>query len=302
MNRYFEEYIDYLSSVRHLSEKTIASYKRDYLLFESIWFEDVLSVSSDDVRLIISKLSSLNYNPVSVNRLLATLRGFYKYLLVNGLILANPMQVIKNLKTLKKIPTYLETDEAMTFCSLPEQICNQNSLSQVRDAALLSTFFSTGCRVSELASLRLRDFDNNFKKAIVKGKGSKERYVFLSNIARDKLITWLQERKSLVSKYEQDKNAQDYVFLSQKGKPLSIRGIQYIISYYAKISISQKAVTAHTFRHSFATSLVTRGADIRIVQEFLGHSSISTTQIYTHITPEKLKKIYHQAHPHGKEE
>jgi integrase/recombinase XerC len=331
MNRHFGEYLSYLSGVRSLSPRSVASYGRDLSLFES-FLEGRSPVDADvsDVRLFVADLGSARYEPSSVNRVLSSLRGFYRYAVRFGLRADNPATSVRNLKTAKKLPVFLHPDEAAAFCAAPTAgiVAGTGGVSRVaasiglasrggvsanavpatatvpaaelwpeRDGALFSVLYTTGCRVSELASLTVGDFSPDWSSAIVTGKGSKERKVFLSRDARKLLREWLVIRKACLDRAQETECRA--LFLSRRGKPLSVRGIQYIVSRYSGGTTGIKHISPHALRHSFATTLVSRGADIRVVQEMLGHSSISTTQRYTHVTGERMKKLYHRAHPHG---
>jgi integrase/recombinase XerC len=312
MNRYFEEYLAYLTGVRSLSPRTVASYRRDLSLFDH--YLDGLSplgVDTTAVRLFISDLGRDGYEPSSMNRVLASIRGFYRYAIHFSLTTVNPASAVRNLKVPEKMPRFLFADAADAFCSLPVNLADQSatcavpgkkaakpSLWPARDAALLETLYSTGCRVSEIASIDLSDFDPDFSAAIVTGKGRKQRKVFLSKVARKNLADYLAERAALLSRMQEKTSSRNRLFLSMRGNPLSVRGIQFIIAHYSGMTDGPR-LSPHALRHTFATTLISRGADIRVVQELLGHASISTTQRYTHVTPERLKKLYHQAHPHG---
>lgn len=315
MKTYVNEYLDYLSGVRKLSDKTIESYKRDSQLFLKYIDKDPLSLTSDDLRILISQIASDRYEASSINRLLAFLRGYYTYLVSFKIIESNPASLIKNLKEASKLPTFLEHENALSFCKLPETLAysSENPIDSeasipdsipikplwaARDVALLLSLYSTGCRVSEITHLKLQDFDSKKNSAIVKGKGSKERNVFFSKEARKSMLEYLIEREAVL-KTVQSKNNTNFVFISQKGNPLSVRGVQYILKHYAQSKLGTQNISPHSLRHSFATTMVTKGADIRIVQEMLGHENISTTQKYTHVTPQRLRALYHQAHPHG---
>ena len=341
MNARFDEYLAYASGVRKLSPRTIASYRRDLSLLEQHCPIDPLELTVEDIRLFLAELASQKYQSVSINRVLSTLRGFFAYAIRFHLTDMNPVSTLKNLKTPRKLPVYLDPDAADSFCSIPDATfrradscslsmstaqlavpstaqpavpstaqpaapsvtCSpgRKALWLSRDRALLHALYSTGCRVSEIASLKIRDLDSRHSSAIIMGKGAKERHVFFSRKARSCLDEWISERAVFLSGLSDNSKSGDFVFLSRRGNPLSIRGIQFIIDYYSRAGNLPAGFSPHALRHSFATTLVVRGADIRIVQELLGHSSISTTQRYTHITPERLKKLYHRAHPHGQE-
>lgn len=307
MNKVFVDYLDYLSAVRNASPRTIDSYRRDFVLLEGCGLSDPLSVDSAALRACVSQLAGQGYEASTLNRILAAIRGFYRFAVRFSLRADNPAVSIHNMKVKQTLPNFMFDREAASFCELPERLSQQaaenvpgiKSLWTERDVALLSVLYSTGCRVSELANMRLSDVDRTVKSALVKGKGNKERRVFFSAVARSAVLAYLPFRNSLIEKHQDSAHPVQTLFVSLRGNPLSIRGIQFIISHYAIASGTGKQLSPHSLRHSFATTLMTRGADIRIVQALLGHSNISTTQRYTHVTQESLKRLYHQAHPHG---
>lgn len=294
MNRYFEEYLEYIRSVRSLSPRTVESYTRDLSLYDSFLSEQSPFLASDsDVRLFAADLGQHGMEPASINRILSALRGFYRYAVRFGLSDSNPVSAIRNLKVPQKMPAFLFAEEAAVLCRKP---AGGSMLWPARDAALLWVLYSTGCRVSELAGITLADIDMSGASATVTGKGRKQRKVFFSREAQDTLKTYLAERKALLSKTQDNDRSGNRLFISKQGRSLSVRGIQYIIGRYTE---DARHLSPHALRHTFATTLVSRGVDIRSVQEMLGHASISTTQRYTHVSREHLKKLYHQAHPHG---
>ena len=316
MNRYFEEYLSYIAGVRSLSPRTASSYRRDLDLFGQYLDGSPLEASVSDIRLLIADLAGKGYQSSSLNRLISSIRGFYRYAVHFGLCPANPAQTVRNLKMPKKLPQFLFADDAEVFCASPTNNFSPTNtdaeigpfglpagkpagLWPVRDKALLTVLYSTGCRVSEIAALKMADIDSAFCSAIVTGKGNKERKVFFSKAARIALSEYLVERKSCLLRKQDEVTNSTFLFLSMRGNPLSVRGIQFILSRYPTAAGNSAHISPHALRHTFATTLISRGADIRIVQELLGHESISTTQRYTHVTQEHLKKLYHQAHPHG---
>lgn len=310
MNRHCEEYLDYLAGVRSLSPRTVSSYRRDLELFcRSV--SDPLRATPSDIRLFLSGLRAEGYESSSVNRALAAVRSFYRYAVKFSLCEANPASSVRNLKTPKRLPKFLFPEDASRLCSVPESMPNglssgaDNAMTSraplwpTRDTALISALYSTGCRVSELSSLSVRDVDTQAASAVVMGKGSKERVVFFSKSSLAVLKDYLVERNALILRVGTPDPSEGRLFVSRRGRPLSVRGIQFILAHYTGESGSEGHVSPHALRHSFATTLVARGADVRVVQELLGHASISTTQRYTHITTERLKRLYHRAHPHG---
>ncbi len=294
MNRYFEEYLEYIRSVRSLSPRTVEGYRRDLALFDAFLdgmppFETVDS----DLRLFAAELGQKSMEPAGINRVLSALRGFYRYAVRFGLTGANPAATIRNLKVPQKMPAFLFADEAASLCKKPD---STGILWPARDTALLTVLYSTGCRVSEIVNLSLSDIDPGGKSATVTGKGRKQRKVFFSREAQSALADYLAERKAVLARHQEKDLSKNRLFVSKRGRALSVRGIQFIIQRYTE---DARHLSPHALRHSFATTLVSRGVDIRSVQEMLGHSSISTTQRYTHVSREALKKLYHQAHPHG---
>lgn len=298
MNRYCEEYLEYLVGVRSLSPRSIASYRRDLHLFFTIRPVDPLSASANDVRLFLSELSRKGYEKTSINRMLAALRGFFRYLVRFSLRKDNPALTLRNLKTVKTVPLFLFAPEAEQLCALPlSESTKIKPLWATRDSALFSALYSSGCRVSEIAGITLSSLSSAVNSAIVRGKGNKERTVFFSKTAQTLLREYLLERSEILSRTQE--TVCNSLFISKRGKPLSVRGIQFILSHYTDGTGDLIHLSPHALRHSFATTLISRGADLRVVQEMLGHETISTTQRYTHVTSERLERLYHQAHPHG---
>lgn len=305
MNEVFENYLTYSAGVRQFTKATIDSYKNDLIIFEE-WLKeldlDVFELKASDIRIFIAELADKKIAPASINRMMSTLRGFYKYALRFNLAKINPILSVRNLKLAQKLPVFMFPKQAQEFCKLPS---NADILWETRDAALFASLYSTGCRVSELAGLDIKDLDKTLSYAIVFGKGKKERKVFFAEFAKEYLREYLKERADLVEKFKgqvqkDDKGKiRDALFINQKAQPLTSRGIRYIINRYVELSPELKHLSPHAFRHSFASTLITRGADIRVVQELLGHESVSTTQRYTHITAEQLQNLYKAAHPHS---
>ncbi len=287
-----EEYLRYLDCVRGLSPRTTASYGEDLRRFaEKSGRGAPEDVEAADVRAFVAELSREGYSESSINRILSGLRGFFAYCVAQGFIEADPTAGIKSMKAPRKLPEFLFEEEAAAFVELPAG----GGFSPARDRALLEFFYSTGCRLSELVGLETRALNLARREARVMGKGSKERIVFLNPRAAEAMREYLPLRAARLAGAEDPGR----VFLSARGRPLSARGAAHVVWTWASRSGQAKNVHPHTFRHSFATHLMDRGADIRIVQELLGHSSVSTTQVYTHVSLERLRKVYGEAHPHA---
>lgn len=254
-------------------------------------------ITLDDVRACIGAMSRDKYTVTSINRFIAAVRGVFSYAKKFGYIEKNPVLELKTLRAPKALPKFMTQKEVDGMCSQPE---SKPLLWQARDKALFEMLYSSGCRVSEMADLKFGDFSSDFKSAVVTGKGRKDRKVFFEDDARKALADYLKERRERFPANEIDgASPVDNVFINQKGTALTAHGIWYIVSRYSGIEGTGRQISPHGFRHTFATQMLNNGADIRVVQEMLGHSSISTTQRYTHVTMERLKEVYKQAFPHS---
>ncbi|MCL2233283.1 MAG: tyrosine-type recombinase/integrase [Treponema sp.] len=289
------EYLDYLSSVRGVSERTASAYGRDMRHFTAYCDNHGYvpeAATPSQVRGFIADLSAEGTASVSVNRALSTIRGFYRWMMRFAYRRDNPASSLKNLKTPKTLPAFLWEGEMAQFSELPEK---SGILWPERDKALILSMYSAGLRVSEVTALSLKSMESDFSGARVIGKGNKERHVFFSDEAREALLAYLPARLQRIKA----ERPTDRAFISLKGAPISVPGVRWIISKYAERSGLGKNIHPHSLRHSFATHLVNSGCDVRVVQELLGHASISTTQRYTHVEIERLSAVYNKAHPHG---
>ncbi len=302
---YIDEFLAYQLGVRGLSENSVNAYNRDLckmieiLQKESDSAIDVHCITLRDLRFCISQLSKEGKTPASINRFIASVRNLFAYLARFDYINTNVALELKTVKQPVRVPHFMSNSEATELCELPEK---NNLLWATRDRALFEMLYSSGCRVSEMAGIRVADISAKKDSAIVTGKGKKDRRVFFSNEAVQTLENYMIERNAKLVALRKGDNAfkaSNKLFINQKGTELTARGIRFIISRYSSVEGTNKHVHPHVFRHSFATAMITEGADIRSVQEMLGHSSISTTQRYTHVTSESLRKLYKQAHPHG---
>lgn len=297
-----EDYLTYLGAVRNLSPHTLQSYGKDLARYED--FLRGRGVAPADAGLaeargFVSWLAREGLCPRSVNRIVSGVRGWYRYMERRNLVPANPFAEIRSLRTEKKLPSFLFEDEMARLIEMPTCAPGsaEDSFWKLRDRAALETLYSTGCRISELVSLDLADVDLRGRTARVMGKGAKERNVFLGAAAVEALREYLG-RRSFHSRGDADGTRA--LFVNHRGGRITDRGIRFMLGEYLARANLGKRVTPHTFRHSFATHLLDRGADIRAVQELLGHASLSTTQVYTHVGMERLKKVYRRAHPHAK--
>lgn len=292
-----DEFLLYLSSVRGLSDNTIIGYRNDLeQLKEFLTPElDISSVTKENLLLCIGQLSRQKKSAATVNRFIAAVRTLFSYAFKFEYIQKNPALELKTVKLPKRVPKFMTEAEVTQLCNAPE---NKELLWKTRDECLFKMMYSSGCRISEITNLKLSDFMDNYHSAIVTGKGNKQRKVFFEQDARNALALYYQDRKKVLAA-NNIQNPTNQLFINQKGEPLSVSGVRYIITRYSGVEGTNHHVNPHAFRHTFATTMLNNGADVRMVQEMLGHSSISTTQRYTHVTTERLIEIYNKAHPHG---
>ena len=294
MNEWIEKFIEYNSQINTNSEHTKDAYLRDlnkfrdYLDQEGILFDDV------DREIILNYISYLrlecNLKNSSVARRISSVRSFYRYLGEFYGLSNNPFALVKLGKKEKKIPEFLFYDEMIELLESIPLDTDEN----IRNRAMFEMMYACGLRVSEVVSLKIDDIDLSDQIVRVVGKGSKERIIPFYDEAKEYLVLYLNKvRKKMCTDKERN------CFLNLKGQPLTTRGVQYILDKVVLKSGLLLKVHPHMFRHSFATHLLDNGADLRIVQELLGHSNLSTTQIYTHVSKEHLKNTYKKAFPRG---
>ncbi len=296
MELFLKEYLAYLKLERNLSENTLSSYKNDLLTFISFLSDynifDPSEISSEQITAFFKSLKNIGLTNTSTARYFSSLKGFFKYLTKNNYIVKNPIEKINAPKLSKKLPDVLNFNEIEKILSKPDI----SETLGLRDKAILELLYACGTRVSELINLKLQDLFLQEEVIRVLGKGSKERLIPIGSSAIKWVEEYLSKSRSLIMKISKSGN---YVFLNSRGTKFSRMGVWKIIDRYVKEAGIKKQVHPHTFRHSFATHLLEGGADLRAVQEMLGHADISTTQIYTHIDREYIKQVHKQFHPRG---
>jgi len=287
MERYIIKFLRYLEIERNASTHTLVNYKNDLRVFKDFLGElPIESVDYLTLRKFLAHLKATQYAKTSIARKLACLRSFFKFLCREGHLKANPIKDLSTPKLDKKLPIFLDEDQVTKLLQSPDK-----DLAGLRDRAILETLYSTGIRVSELVGLNVSDVDFIGGVTKVKGKGKKVRLSPIGDRALRSIGEYLKSRKTA------DKSSSKAVFLNKNNRRLTDRSIRRIVEKYIhKTSIKNK-VSPHTLRHSFATHLLNRGADLRSVQELLGHMNLVTTQIYTHVTTDRLKTVYEKAHP-----
>lgn len=285
----------YLVVVRDLSENTVFSYISDLRKFtdflESRGIKSISLVRADIISDFARDLhNNTDLNSSSISRCLVSLRQLFKYLVIEGVISHDPSEDIVTPRTLKYIPDTLSVQEIEKLLNAPE---HKNKPENIRDSAILELLYASGLRVTELAYLTQNSINYQQGFLITRGKGKKERLVPLGRGALKKLEIYLVHSRPLLSK----NTVSDLLFITRRGSGFTRQGLWKIIKNYARQAGIQKEISPHTLRHSFATHMLDRGADLRTIQLLLGHSDISTTQIYTHVERERLKELHRKYHP-----
>lgn len=285
-----DEFSDYLLFEKKYSQNTIEAYKRDLKKANLFIKKNFINLTKNDIQNYIHALAK-EESPSSISRNISTLKSFYKFLELNKYTSSNPLTTITNPKNSKKLPKVLSEEEVNKLLDIDLKTDFDH-----RNKAMLEVMYSSGLRVSELINLTVNDVDLKNSLIRVFGKGSKERIVPLNDYATDALREYMLYHRPNLFKHGET----NYLFLNNHGRIMTRQGFFKILQKIAKEKNIKSEISPHTLRHSFATHLLKHGADLRSIQELLGHSDISTTQIYTHITSSRLQKNYQEFHPHGK--
>ena len=295
MNDYLDLFISYLAVEKGLSANTREAYSRDlarYLDFlEKQGCTAPAGVKATDIAAFLGRLKDMGIGARSRARCLSSIRMFHKFLMIENYADTNPASIIEAPRTLNKLPEFLTSGEVDALFGA----CTGTSSEEVRDLAMLELLYATGLRVSELVNLKLREVNLAAGYLMTVGKGSKERLVPIGESARHKVSAYLEGVR-----FRHDPESRNpHLFLSRLGAAMSRQAFWNIIKKRALIAGIRKNISPHTLRHSFATHLLENGADLRSVQIMLGHADLSTTQIYTHVTRERLKRLHREIHPRG---
>lgn len=293
MKELLDEFINYLSVEKGLSKNTIASYRTDLLSFlnylELKGFSSIEKIKRDHITGYLLHLKDKGLSGNSVSRALVAIKMFYRFLAQENFIKDNVAGVLESPKLIRPLPNVLNLAEVEKLLSAPDI----RDWMGIRDKAALELMYATGMRVSEMVDLPTSTINLDMGFIKCRGKGDKERIVPIGTHAKDSISRYMEKVRPSLLKSKSD----NHLFLSRLGKRVSRQSFWKMIKKYAKKARIKKEITPHTLRHSFATHLLERGADLRVVQEMLGHSDIATTQIYTHINKERLKSIHKQFHP-----
>jgi len=296
--QYIDDFFSYLEKERGFSKHTCVSYIHDLQRFNDFLIEyeeshevDIESIDKQTIRHFLGKEFEEGYSSKTVGRRLASIKSFYKYLIKAEVVENNPSIYVKTPKSAKPLPNYIDEKKISELMDAPPS----NTIIGLRDRAILELFYSTGMRLSELINTNFGniDFKNNLLKVL--GKGNKERLIPFGN----KSMKAIENYITISSRSIKTADLDAPLFVNSKGERISQRTVQRSVNMYLRLVTEGEHLGPHTLRHSFATHLLDRGADLRAVKDLLGHSSLSSTQIYTHVQPERMKKIYKKAHPHG---
>ena len=288
-------FIEELKYEKNYSNLTINGYLKDLDLFLEFLNENNIKKYSEveysDIRLYVNYLYDLKYNNKTISRHISSLRSFFKYLKSNNIIKNNSMILISNPKLNKKLPKYLNFNDVEKLLN----VYNCNDCLGIRNTLILEMLYSTGIRVSEIINIKLNDISITNRSINILGKGNKERIVYFGNRCFELIKLYLKKSYNNLNV-----SGLEYLFLSKKGKKINDREVRKIVDDAAELANIEMKISPHVLRHTFATHMLNEGADLRSVQELLGHENLSTTQIYTHLTNEKIRNIYLNAHPRAR--
>lgn len=294
---YLNFFVEYLQIEKNYSQYTIVNYVADIEDFMSFMKQQSLlhleEITYNDTRLYLTELHKRKYSRKTISRKISALRSFFKFLMREGKLKENPFSLVSLPKKELKIPNFLYEEEIEKLFSISD--CN-TPLGQ-RNQALIEILYGTGMRVSECCQLKLSDVDFHIGTVLVNGKGGKQRYIPFGSFAQEALEQYIEEGRQKLTAKLLSGDEHQLIFVNNRGMPLTERGVRYILTGLIQKASATLHLHPHMFRHTFATHLLNEGADLRSVQELLGHSHLSSTQVYTHVTKEHLKKMYMSYHP-----
>ncbi len=288
---YIDKFLEYLKSVKKHSDNTIISYQDDLKELASVLNNNIIDINEEDIKKYLNYLYDKSYNKNTISRKLSGVRSFYNYLYNHDIIKINYFTDVHNPKKIRSLPHYLKTSE------IDKVLDNTNEVTLYgeRNKLIVELLYVTGLRVSELVNIQLKDIDKYNKSIKILGKGSKERIVYYEDNCSKLLNKYLNNTRRKL-----DKNNSEYLLLNKFGNKLSTRMIRNILNNLT-IGTSIEQIYPHMIRHTFATTMLNNGADLMTVKELLGHESINTTSIYTHVTNEQIRKVFDSCHPRAKE-
>ena len=288
-----ESFLTYLVVIKGLSKNTSHSYKSDieklFSFIDSKNIDTIAKIKPDHISEFLAELNISGLNISSINRCIVSIKQFFKYLMLENIIRTDPTANLVSPRMKKSIPDVLSLEDIEKILNVPDL----TKYEGIRDSAMLEVLYASGLRVTELAELKQVNINYDHGYLIVMGKGSKERIVPIGSTSIKKINDYLQLSRPYIIK----NSISDYLFITRRGNKFTRQGIWKLIKTYASAAGIEKNISPHTIRHSFATHLLERGADLRTIQLLLGHSDISTTQIYTHVETKRLREIHNKFHP-----
>lgn len=297
MNKHLEEFIKYIEVEKNYSFYTEQGYERDISnFFDFLKSENISNIKDVNYRVVRTYLMWLydkKYSKKTIARNVSTLKSFFKFLTSENIIESNPTLLISNPKLDKRLPNYVTYEELECLLNIPDQTTKLG----LRDALIMEMLYSTGIRVSELVNIKLSDISFSNKQIKILGKGNKERYVMFGDVCKKLIDKYINTSRINIL----NGKSNNFLILNSRGNKMSERGVEIVISNIVRKSGLKIHVTPHTLRHTFATHLLNEGADLKSVQELLGHENLSTTQVYTHISNERLRNVYLNNHPRAKD-
>jgi integrase/recombinase XerC len=306
MQQYIDRFADYLKHQRNASPHTVRNYLSDLDQFHEYLSPkdasgdrrdiDIHQIDHLTIREYMAELYKEKRKKTSIARKLATLRTFFKFLCRVQVLELNPARLVSSPRLEKRLPKVISIDEVVQFIETPDT----DTVLGTRDRSIIELLYATGCRVSEIAGMNLEDIDFKHATIRVRGKGRKERFVPFGSKSKEALTAYLAARGSLLTQAPEHKGDAKAVFLNYQGTRLTTRSIGRLIEKYVKECALARNISPHSLRHSVATHLLSAGADLRAIQELLGHARLSTTQIYTHVSIEQLMQVYDKAHPRAR--
>lgn len=295
MEKEINKFIEYLKYQRNYSDFTCNNYKKDLNEYNSFVLSNKINYKNmdyNDAKEYVIYLNKKNDAKSTISRKLSSLRTFYKYLVLNNKVKSNPFLLVSSPKKEKRIPKFINYNNMEEILNVP----NIKTKEGQRERVILEVLYASGVRVSELVNIKLKDIDFSNKNILIFGKGSKERLVSFGDYALEYINLYLKEGRNLLL----DGVKSDYLIVGKKSEKLTTRRVEQIIDDIIKRTSIKLNITPHMFRHTFATHLLDNGCDLLVVQELLGHASLSSTEIYTHVSNEHLREVYLKCHPRNK--
>ena len=295
MEKEIDKFIEYLKYQRNYSDFTCNNYKKDLNEYNSFILSNKINYKNmdyNDAKEYVIYLNKKNDAKSTISRKLSSLRTFYKYLVLNNKVESNPFLLVSSPKKEKRIPKFINYNNMEEILNVP----NIKTKEGQRERVILEVLYASGVRVSELVNIKLKDIDFSNKNILIFGKGSKERLVSFGDYALEYINLYLKEGRNLLL----DGVKSDYLIVGKKSEKLTTRRVEQIVDDIIKRTSIKLNITPHMFRHTFATHLLDNGCDLLVVQELLGHASLSSTEIYTHVSNEHLREVYLKCHPRNK--